>query len=253
MTSITASKIIGPERSSTCTPFYSNIMAGDHFFHILRLLHFENNDNPPIHDNPDYDRLRKIQKISDILNNKFCELYNPTEQLAVDEVIVLYKGRVVFRQYIPKKHKRFGIKIYKLCDCLGYTLWYECVFRQTKATCHSSNNSNAWNGAVTYSKSWGIGPQNIHGQLFHFACSVWWSVPMKNQCAWNSSPWQAWITTRYWAKISENEKGGIVTQVRGTLRAICWKDRWDVYILTNMPLLKEISPKNLARLSNFVL
>jgi hypothetical protein len=39
----------------------------------------------------------------------------------VDEVIVLYKGRVVFRQYIPKKHKRFGIKIYKLCDSLGYT------------------------------------------------------------------------------------------------------------------------------------
>ena len=34
---------------------------------------------------------------------------------------MLYKGRVVFRQNIPKKHKRFGIKIYKLCDYLGYT------------------------------------------------------------------------------------------------------------------------------------
>jgi len=55
------------------------------------------------------------------VNNKFCELYNPTEQLAVDEVIVLYKGRVVFRQYIPKKYKRFSNKIYKLCDSLGFT------------------------------------------------------------------------------------------------------------------------------------
>jgi hypothetical protein len=36
-------------------------------------------------------------------------------------VIVLYKGRVVFRQYIPKKHKRFGIRIYKLCDSVSYT------------------------------------------------------------------------------------------------------------------------------------
>jgi len=35
--------------------------------------------------------------------------------------MVLYKVRVVFRQYIPKKHKRFGIRIYKLCDSLGYT------------------------------------------------------------------------------------------------------------------------------------
>ena len=39
----------------------------------------------------------------------------------MDEVIVLYKRRVDFRQYISKKHKRFGIKIYKLCNSLGYT------------------------------------------------------------------------------------------------------------------------------------
>jgi hypothetical protein len=39
----------------------------------------------------------------------------------VDEVIVKFKGRVIFKQYIPKKRKRFGIKIYKLCDESGYT------------------------------------------------------------------------------------------------------------------------------------
>ena len=25
---------------------------------------------------------------------------------------------------------------------------------------------------------------------------------------WNNSPWQAWNVTRYWTKISKNEKGG---------------------------------------------
>jgi L-cysteine desulfidase len=45
---------------------------------------------------------------------------NPTEHLAVLEVIVLYKRKVIFQQYIPKKHKRFGIQIYKLCDSLVY-------------------------------------------------------------------------------------------------------------------------------------
>jgi len=39
----------------------------------------------------------------------------------VDEVIVKFKGRVILRQYIPKKRKRCGIKIYKLCDESGYT------------------------------------------------------------------------------------------------------------------------------------
>jgi hypothetical protein len=40
----------------------------------------------------------------------------------VDEIIVLFKGRVVFKQYILKKKKtRFGITIFKLYNCTGYT------------------------------------------------------------------------------------------------------------------------------------
>jgi len=41
------------------TLFYSNTMVRDRFFHILRYLHFENNDNPPNRDDPHYDRLWK--------------------------------------------------------------------------------------------------------------------------------------------------------------------------------------------------
>ena len=39
----------------------------------------------------------------------------------MDEVIVKFQSRVIFGQYIPKKRKCFGIKIYKLCDESGYT------------------------------------------------------------------------------------------------------------------------------------
>ena len=80
------------------------------------------------------------------LNNKFCELYNPREHLAVDEVIVSYKGRVVFRQYIPKKHKRFGIKIYKLCDSLGYT--YDMSAYLGKQRLHATAQITATHGTV---------------------------------------------------------------------------------------------------------
>jgi hypothetical protein len=41
--------------------------------------------------------------------------------MAIDEVIVSVKGRVIFKQFIPKKRKRFGIKVFKLCDSTGYT------------------------------------------------------------------------------------------------------------------------------------
>ena len=56
----------------------------------------------------------------EILNKTFSKFYSPSEHLAVDEII-LFKGRVISRQYVTMKHKRFGIKIYKPCDDTGYT------------------------------------------------------------------------------------------------------------------------------------
>jgi len=41
--------------------------------------------------------------------------------MAVDEVILKFNGRGIFRQYIPKKRKHFSINIYKLCNESGYT------------------------------------------------------------------------------------------------------------------------------------
>ncbi|KAG8233829.1 hypothetical protein J437_LFUL008051 [Ladona fulva] len=103
------------------TPFYSSTIRRDRFLHILRFLHFSDNSKEPNKDDEDYDRLWKIRALFDMLNDSYAKFYFPSEHLAVDEVIVLFKGRVVFRQYIPKKHKRFGIKVYKLCDDRAYT------------------------------------------------------------------------------------------------------------------------------------
>ena len=55
------------------------------------------------------------------MDDSYAKFYNPSENLAVGELIVNYRVRVIFRQYIPKKRKRFGIKIYKLRDEAGYT------------------------------------------------------------------------------------------------------------------------------------
>jgi hypothetical protein len=72
-----------------------------------------------------YDRLWKIQDIFEILNRTSSEFYNLSENLEIVKVIVLFKGRVIFRQYIPKKDKCFGIRLYKLCEMTGYTYMME--------------------------------------------------------------------------------------------------------------------------------
>jgi hypothetical protein len=102
------------------TPFYSNIIKEDRYLHIFLFLHFTDNRNEIDTTEENYDRLWQLRDLFEILNKAFSKFYNPSEHLVVDEVIILWKGRVVLKKYIPKK-KRFGIKIYKLCISTGYT------------------------------------------------------------------------------------------------------------------------------------
>jgi hypothetical protein len=74
------------------------------YFHILRFLHFTDNKNEPDMTDENSDLLWKIIYLFEILKEKFSKFYSPSEHLAVSGVIVKYKGRVIFRQYIPKKH-----------------------------------------------------------------------------------------------------------------------------------------------------
>jgi hypothetical protein len=116
------------------TPFYSKTLKRDRFFHIIRFLHFSNNGTAIDKNDPHYDRLSKVRTVFDMLNDAYSKYYAPSEHLAVDEVTVLYKGRVIFRHYLPncKRHKRFGIKMYKLCDKTGYTYDMEVYLGKDK-------------------------------------------------------------------------------------------------------------------------
>ena len=86
----------------------------------MHFLHFADNSQR-LDEGEEYDRLWKLRTVSDTLNKAYAKFYNPSKYLAVDEVIVKFKGRVIFRQYIPKKRKCFSIKIYRLCNESGYT------------------------------------------------------------------------------------------------------------------------------------
>jgi len=95
-------------------------MAQDRFLHIVHFLYFADNLQRP-DKGEEHDQLWKLRTVFDKLHEAYAKFYNTLEHLAVDEVIVKLKGRVIFRQYIPKKRKHFGIKIYKLCKESGYT------------------------------------------------------------------------------------------------------------------------------------
>jgi hypothetical protein len=84
----------------------------------------------------------------DTLNEAYTKLDNPLERLTLDEVIVKFKGRVIFTQYIPNRKKCFGIKIYKLCDEGVYT--YDMRVYLGKDSRSATDNMTATHATVRH-------------------------------------------------------------------------------------------------------
>ncbi len=91
-------------------------MSRNRFQILLNCFHFTNNELVDKND-----RLNKIQPLIDALKNNYQKVYVPAEDFVIDETLVPWRGRLVFRQYIPNKTHKYGIKLFKLCSLKGYT------------------------------------------------------------------------------------------------------------------------------------
>lgn len=57
-----------------------------------------------------------------MLITRFTDTYQPGRMLSIDESMVLWRGRLTFRQYMPGKRHKYGLKLYVLCESGGYVL-----------------------------------------------------------------------------------------------------------------------------------
>lgn len=70
-----------------------------------------------------FNPLFKIQPLLDIVDPTYMQVYNPRRELSLDESMVKFKGRIFFRQYLPAKPTKWGIKEFILAEAkTGYAL-----------------------------------------------------------------------------------------------------------------------------------
>lgn len=96
--------------------FPKKVMSRNRFEILIRMLHFSTDD-----DAHKSDRLHRIRKLVDLLNVSFKEHYTASEDICIDESMVPFRGRIIFRQYNKQKRHKYGIKVFKLCSIPGYT------------------------------------------------------------------------------------------------------------------------------------
>lgn len=59
----------------------------------------------------------------DITEQSYAQFFSPRQCLSVDESMVKFKGCIFFRQYMPAKWTKWGLKKFVLCDSkTGYCL-----------------------------------------------------------------------------------------------------------------------------------
>jgi len=96
-------------------------MSMKRFKIILKVIRFDNRST--------WTHRRQIYKLAPIreLWNKWVEnfrkLLNPNESVTVDEQLVEFRGRYPFKQYMPKKPSKYGIKFWMLCDSINTYVW----------------------------------------------------------------------------------------------------------------------------------
>ena len=98
------------------TFIFQKLMSRNRFQNILKFWHFSDNENATT------SRLYKVEPMIQCSNEKMSTIYVPNEHLPLDESVVLWRGRLIFRQYIKNKRHKYGIKFFELCESNGIIL-----------------------------------------------------------------------------------------------------------------------------------
>ncbi|XP_045075401.1 piggyBac transposable element-derived protein 4-like [Coregonus clupeaformis] len=74
------------------------------------------------------DKLAAVREVWDKWVERLPLLYNPGADVTVDEQLVPFRGRCPFRQYIPSKPAKYGIKTWVACDSKSSYAWKMQVY-----------------------------------------------------------------------------------------------------------------------------
>ncbi|KAK9680279.1 Transposase IS4 [Popillia japonica] len=174
-----------------------------------------------------------MSRDSDIIIENKISSFMPFENLCIDESLLLYKGRLSFKQYIRSKRHRFGVKFFVLTDVeTDYVLDF-IIYTGAITDLEEVDKSLGISGAIVYTlmkpcleKDHNIFPDN------------WYTSPTLAKYLHEHK-------TNLCGTVRNNRKGmpklekklkqgEVITQHTDKIMALKWRDRRDVYMLTTL-------------------
>ncbi|KAJ8939467.1 hypothetical protein NQ318_022521 [Aromia moschata] len=171
--------------------------------------------------------------ILELIQRNFKRQLYPFQDVVIDESLILFKGRLHFKQYIKSKRHRFGIKLFVLCDCeTAYILNFDVYVGKEN---EKSVNQEGFglSGAVVVNL---LEPYLNKGHSFYSdnyytspALSTYLHKHKTNSCGTVRS------NRKKMPKFEKKLKKG-ETEFRSSehMLALKWKDRREVFMLSTM-------------------
>ena len=95
-------------------PIFNKIISQNRFHEIVRVMRFDDAEVRRTGRSPD--KLQPIRKVFEMWNDTLLGAFVPGPNLTMDEQLLAFCDRCPFRQYIPSKSEKYGIKIWTVCD-----------------------------------------------------------------------------------------------------------------------------------------
>ncbi|KRZ12308.1 PiggyBac transposable element-derived protein 4 [Trichinella zimbabwensis] len=120
-------------------PIFPSVMSLDNFQRISRIIRFD--DRETRSHRREKDPLAAIRDIWDDWVARLPMMCNPGAYVTADERLIPFKGRCPFRQYMPKKPAKYGIKVWTLCDAKTSYAWNMQIYTGKHASAGLKGNN----------------------------------------------------------------------------------------------------------------
>ncbi|XP_047106973.1 piggyBac transposable element-derived protein 4-like [Schistocerca piceifrons] len=108
--------------------FCPNILSRDRFLSILRNFHISDNSLAKRKEETGYDPLHKVRSLLDNECANFQHAYTTSRKITIDEGVCKFRGRVYFKQCMPQKPNKYGMKLYMLSESDTGYFWNFSVY-----------------------------------------------------------------------------------------------------------------------------
>lgn len=184
------------------------------------------------------DRLRKIKTVLEHFKNKCKSLFQPYQNIAIDERMVKSKHRSGILQYIKNKPVKWGIKLWVLADSSnGYTFDFD-VYIGKKAGHEPSENGLGYDTVIRLvtpflNQSYHLYFDNFYTSLKLVKDLFSIGIPSTGTAAENRKGFPAYMKKgKEWVK--KKERDPMRWQHDGVCLAQQWKDNRPVTVLLSI-------------------